>query len=271
MLKRFCIEFKKGAVLSSDMLNTLYKQQRDIWNIKYSDFKDGIIDGLEFFEKDNNIFISSGIVKYQGEIFLTDKPINITAIIEKSKYINEGDILVITLDKGDISSHNNVTTYSLNISIKKDFTDEDFILGEILYRENILPKVDFKSFSNLIREQENYINISKRRYSVKGGITCDPVITYLFARELIQRKNLSHYDQIILALGMNKMLINPYLLVEYFNYYSLTYNQNGLISLFQKVLDIKEQNQNVAIDTFSTQKEQKVEDDIITEEDDKYL
>ena len=100
MLKRDYIEFKKGSILSSQMLTTLHEEQKNIWDIQYHNVCDGIINGLEFFISDNTLFISPGIVKFDGEIYSMRDSINISYIIRQSNFVDEGETLSIILTRG---------------------------------------------------------------------------------------------------------------------------------------------------------------------------
>ncbi len=236
MLKRDYIEFKKGSILSSQMLTTLYEEQKSIWDIQYHNFCDGIINGLDFSIDNDTLFLSPGIVMFGGEIFSMRDSINISSIISQSDFVDEGETLSIILTRGKSTSSNGVTTSRLNTEVTRNRTDGDFILGEMLYRKNILPKVDLESFVNLLDTQNNYINISNRKYSMNGEATCDPTITHLFAKELIKKNYLTTFDHIMLTLSMNKTLIEHSLLVQYLGSHSHTYSLDNLILLFSKIL-----------------------------------
>ncbi len=237
MLIRNKIEFKKGSILTSQMLTALYEQQRNILDIQYNNYSDGIINGLDFYVDNDMLFVSAGMVKFGGEIFSMRNPSNISAIIKQSGCVEEGETLSIVLTKDkNILSNNGVITSRLNIEVRSNRVDRDFILAETVYRKNILPKTEYNSFENLRDKKYNYIDITNRRYSLMGEATCNPVITHLFAKELIKKRHLTDFDRIILALGMNKVLIENSLLVEYFASHNLVYNFNKIVTLFDKIL-----------------------------------
>lgn len=80
------LEFNKGSILTKNMLEELYNFNHDYINIKYNNYLDGIILGVDLFDNKNNneneYYITAGLLKFQGNIFRMITDFNLTRFIK---------------------------------------------------------------------------------------------------------------------------------------------------------------------------------------------
>lgn len=81
MLKNKAITFRHGDILTVEQLEELYRYPREYLQILYDRYPDGILLGLDVEERENGLWITKGLAKYQGEIFLSAEDINLTEAV----------------------------------------------------------------------------------------------------------------------------------------------------------------------------------------------
>ena len=78
MLVKKEVSFLHGNILTKEMLDEIYAYPRNFVELKYNDYSDGIITGLDFVEKDGTMYLTKGFVKFKGEYYFLLENINLT-------------------------------------------------------------------------------------------------------------------------------------------------------------------------------------------------
>lgn len=68
-MQRDIVKFEKGAILRKEMLESMYNYPHVLAESYYSHFSDGILYGLEWYEKNGKNYICAGALKYKGNIY----------------------------------------------------------------------------------------------------------------------------------------------------------------------------------------------------------
>lgn len=82
MFKKINLAFDTGNILTGQMLNELYHFPDDCLSIKYDKYPDGILSGTEIISKNDSIFITKGLLKYDNKFFRMNTDINLTSLIK---------------------------------------------------------------------------------------------------------------------------------------------------------------------------------------------
>lgn len=103
VVKSTSICLQSGMLLSKEILEQMNAQSR-LFQLQYTDYPDGILYGLEPFEKNGILYLSIGMLKYQGKYFFLESPMNLFDILDEfdeKKWALQsiGDLLLCLLNK----------------------------------------------------------------------------------------------------------------------------------------------------------------------------
>ena len=82
VVKSTSICLQSGMLLSKEILEQMNAQSR-LFQLQYTDYPDGILYGLEPFEKNGILYLSIGMLKYQGKYFFLESPMNLFDILDE--------------------------------------------------------------------------------------------------------------------------------------------------------------------------------------------
>lgn len=111
------IRFEHRAILSKSMLDELNLYSRIAVESRYSSYSNGILYGLEYRRlPDGSHEISSGALKYKGEIYFLQKPLSIEKEVRNQIEIDSNYSLFFCEDKTP-ELDRGVKKYSLNLLV----------------------------------------------------------------------------------------------------------------------------------------------------------
>lgn len=217
MIKNIDLKFNKSSILTKVMLDELYEFPKDIVNIYYDKNYDGILQGTQLNQKDDNWYINKGLIKFDGDLYRMNEDLNL------SKYINnllEVNLikpqsfykLVIVKEENSINIDNRPTQIQTTLTFKvfggNEKIKNKFIIFSdfMLINNNILPNLNF---NNLIDSKE--FNMIDCPYSYKGYITFHPTIFKCINDYLIEKSNKTGIEYVMI----NEILTNSVLDINF--------------------------------------------------------
>lgn len=205
--------FEEGNILKKPMLEALRDIPENYIQTIYSQYGEGIIEGLDIIINENKLSILPGVFKLNGEIFISSDEIS-TSIKEGKHYVylcvekfenedNCGTNLAFELKIVDCQLNNGIEicTYAKN---------SDGLLKH------------YQDFSE-IKNTMNRINMLNTKYSIKKGYTLSPEIFILFAHEML-KKDLNAKDMAFAVQCLNS-IPSLELLKQMFNFDELLENE----------------------------------------------
>jgi hypothetical protein len=209
MFERCEIEFNNGEILTASILRRLYEYPNIALETKYNSYSTGIIYGAELIKESDKLVLTPGLVKLKEKIyFLQEKYIFSDDDFDT---FSDGDEISVIAEETTSAKNHGLKTICLQISLKKkqknEYENIELIcFGSFMYRKEVLPRSDYKSFSDL--NNENFIKLSSRSISHIDYPTYDSRIIYFFCLEFIKKEKRKDWDHIILSLGLNKNIIS---------------------------------------------------------------
>ena len=173
MFERKELRFERRSILAASQLRAIEKFPREFLNLYFSDFGDGILSGMDYVERDEKIFLTAGILKFNDKIYFSDE-VNLSELAKN--FLNGNKYFFVP---GEVERENieNVITEKFSVAVKnfeKNFNGVEFgnFSGQINF---LLPKIDAE---NLFEEftKKSRINLLNVKYSVSGGDTFHPII-----------------------------------------------------------------------------------------------
>ncbi len=194
MLQRNELHFERRSILTAAQLRAIESFPREMLRLKYLDYGNGIISGVDFVERGDEIFTTEGIVKL-GNLFYCADEINLSALY---KSIQETFNCHFVLTEPKRTAAENVTTEKIFLEVKRlEKNSDEFELGSFqsggytIYLPDINANAAdlFKEFT--ANSQLNLLNVP---YSVRGGTTFHPYIFRAVLKKLESKKNPSPAD-----------------------------------------------------------------------------
>ena len=185
-------KFDRGKILRGDMLNALRDNPVSAVQLFYQRHGDGIINGFDVATDGNNISVTPGILKSDGEILFSTEILNIELTNGKNfVYLNR------------LRAENEV-----GLSIKFELEARDRIVDGAfeLFRcgKNGVLK-NYSSFDDLLNAQHNRIDRRHAAFAINGGTSLDPNIFALYAQAVFERESTVE-DKIFAYMCLNESL-----------------------------------------------------------------
>lgn len=169
--------FERGSILKQGMLEALRDYPYQALKLLYGNYGDGVISGFDIsLENDTDIVVSPGIVKSNGQIYLSTGELHLEQKYE-TNYVYLDINHVANADGEDI-------TLNLFQSVDKK---EQYI--ELFRYTKNATLYKFQSIEEAINPPMNRVNIVNQKHSVQGGETLSDECFALFAKEILDSKN----------------------------------------------------------------------------------
>lgn len=85
IIKSTSIKFESGLLLSKEILEQMDIQSH-LFKVKYETYPDGIIYGLEPYEKNARLYLSKGLIKFNNEYYFSVNDIDIYQVFDEFDY-----------------------------------------------------------------------------------------------------------------------------------------------------------------------------------------
>lgn len=199
------IRFAPRTILTHEMLEAIYDLPREILRLQYLNFGDGIISGLNFKEVGREIFLTEGLVKLNGEFYLSSADeINLTKFFKENRPPLRGEISCFALcPSQNFKIQGGIKRESLELKIlpKKDLLPYALCLGNfydelseiVLPDKNILAEKFLEEFITL-----NRLQLLDVPYSCYGGTTFHPYVFCAVENILKQKEHKSPAEIVLL-------------------------------------------------------------------------
>lgn len=234
MLSRNELHFERRSILTAAQLRAIEKFPREILRLKYLDFGNGIISGIDFENRDGEVWTTEGLVKI-GNFFYYADEINLSAL---TKNTDDGVKYIFALTEPTRTSKENVTTEKISLEVKQleeNFTELEF--GKFTSGLGInLPSIDaedlFKEFT-----KQSRLNLLNVPYSVRGGITFHPYIFRAVLLQLEEKENPSPADTALMIHLANFGVATIPALKIYVKSNEVKWRDDSRENIFKSVLD----------------------------------
>jgi len=171
--------FKRGNILKKYMLENLRDFPRDMFNIIFEDYSDGILKGCDLTVEEDQIIIGRGIIKHKSDLYFREDN---TAI----SYQRENRELVLKLE----FEQQEQEEYKLQkgvpgLTVEEELDENEMELARFKLRKGARLRADYRKFSDFNTEY-NTINIIHAKYAGIKKPTLHPHIFNMFANIVYQ-------------------------------------------------------------------------------------
>lgn len=226
-MKKEIIKFERGSILTKNMLESLYSYPKDLIDINYMDYSNGIIKGLSIVKKEDSFLLQKGILKYKNEIFVLNKDLNLEKYLKDLKdgfrYVIYFEYVGInTVEKGIDEKVFDLKISKLSEYEKLEVEKEVLFLGKFTYCSK--NKINFAiSLESFIKSKNDCFNNIRCKYSGYRKYTLSHDIGYLILTYLKKKENPHPLDFTIIS-QLTKEGTIDYDLISY--YINIITNEN---------------------------------------------
>ena len=203
------LKFPHKAILTSDLLQEIYKYPREFFRLIYKDYDDGIICGLNYFiDEDKNLILSSGTILLDREFYFLEEDLNISELAEKNN-LTDGTDYFVTLLKETQKKSPCMTENNLILNFSRE--DEKVTLGKFRFKSKDdfnLPNLSNNEnpFENIFRSST--LNLVDVPFADKGGATFRPQLFDVIKNFLLSKENKTPLDYSILTCLQNNAVLS---------------------------------------------------------------
>ncbi len=190
--------YKQNMILTADVLQEHTEYAHDIMKNIYMNYSDGIIAGVEITVTDACIKVGQGVVKHQNVLYSLDEAVSIP-------YEHTGELTFLRLRFADPVEQDGGIYYEAELVLTQEHTEfpYEMELGRFIASHGASLYKNTSSFTKLSLSYDNF-DIRYVKYAAVEEATISPLITTLFAREMLDKNPTDVYDIAFLMQCMNK-------------------------------------------------------------------
>ena len=191
------LSFSHRALLTTKMLTELYVYPRELTRLQYHDYADGIITGIDYELRDDHLWLTQGILLWNGELYCLGCDLDITSMI-KSKNCRTDGWYNIELRKTAFRQEEPcITEESLILDFTPEKHDDAFSIGRFSTScgyFKIPDNIDDCHSKNV----PSFLNLLDVYYAAPKEATFHPLIFRVIKKFLIEKKDRTVIDTSIL-------------------------------------------------------------------------
>ena len=200
------IVFESGGILSAQMLEETYRYPREFLRLSHIGYGNGIVAGLDFEAKADGVYLTAGIVKFDGKCYILPQNVNLDiwlkhhdpALTSSAEYflcLACKDVLSPKEQAGGIEVH-----HQMVLRAEKEMSSGSLLLAKYKFRPDMgirLPNIEMTNEKNPFEKffQSGLLQILECDYAhPQGETTFHPLVFRAVKDYLEQKEALSPYD-----------------------------------------------------------------------------
>lgn len=213
-LKYVRVNFKKGSLLTADMLSAVEAVPHEILSSLYScDIVEGdeVVHGLDFTKgKHGELWLSGGIVRYGGDLYILPSPVNLDMELSRCESTMH---YVLILKRLENSCDNPIEEKGMEVSVEVvgEAVHEGVILAHFMGNDPVFPN----SLSELLANYRSCFNVWRCEYSFNGKKAVHPMIARMILRSMQNRQLQDQYDFSLIQALLSAPTVTADLLLWY--------------------------------------------------------
>ena len=201
------LEFRHGQILTCEMLKEINAFPRNVLSATYRDFSDGILAGVDYIQKDRDLLITGGLVKFKEELYYMPEEFNLSHYLRENSYPENSErlFLVLVPQENLIFEGTVVKTLKLFASSQKEFINNGILIGSFRHEENSYLRIPENIESHFLAKSR--FNLLEVPFAAPQKPTFHPIIFKSVLRYLKEKKLKNLLDwQLLMLLSEHKVL-----------------------------------------------------------------
>lgn len=172
-------KFEKGRILKTAMLESLRDFPRDLANIMYQEYSNGIITGVDITVKEDVLIVHPGMIKHDGTLYMLKEPIHIP-------YEASGRLCVLKVAfKPETSTADFEQAIGEVLLNETPCSEHEVELARFKLKAGAVLRSAYVNFADMGTEF-NTLNFIYTMYAGRKRPTLSPRVCQAFARELLE-------------------------------------------------------------------------------------
>lgn len=195
MFQTMELTFRRGTVLTSEMLGELYGAPRETLEIVYDEYPDGILTGAGVMERGGDVYLRRGLVKYGGRIYRMAEELNLSACVERqmgsdAQQEAHGSIFLCPAEPEAVDGRGGQVRRALRVTaVPQDGEVEGLPFAAFRYARRP-DGIKLSISEDADRDDPSsakFWNMAQCPYAIRGGVTYHPYIFALLRERLLAR------------------------------------------------------------------------------------
>ena len=193
------IVFEAGDILSAQMLEETYRYPREFLHLSHTGYGNGIIAGLDFNTKDDGVYMTAGIVKFDGKCYILPQNVNLDiwlkhhnpALTSSTEYflcLVCKDVLTAREQASGIKVH-----HQMVLQAEKEMISNSLLLAKYKFRPDTgiyLPNINMTNEKNPFEDffQSGLLQILECDYAHPQGQTTYHPLVFRAIKDYLEQK-----------------------------------------------------------------------------------
>ena len=245
-IKSTSICLKSGMLLSKEILEQMNTQSR-LFQLQYENYPDGILYGLELFEENNELYLSTGMLKYHAKYFFLEKPMSLFDIFDKfdeeeMDFTGHLKFAFVPSERENIHEGIFSDCLELKVCTKEQLNSDSIVIAAFQYcNGKRVWKSNHRSAAKELEDQLNthgyYFTFLDVKYSIPYENVFSPYIYQLMKTCLSEKEHRSSADLMLLFMLCQNKLVSFEVLKEWFASYKIEVNFSDRKDIIKKFLE----------------------------------
>ena len=200
------IVFEAGDILSAQMLDETYRYPREFLHLSHAGYGNGIIAGLDFETKDDSVYLTAGIVKFDGKCYILPQNVNLDIWLKHHNpaLTSSAEYFLCLVCKDVLSDREQASGIKLHrrmmLRAEKERPSGSLLLARYKFRPDMgihLPAIEITNEKNPFESffQSGLLQVLECDYAhPQGKTTYHPLVFRAIKDYLEQKTTLSPYD-----------------------------------------------------------------------------
>ena len=212
MLTNTEVSFTHGTVLTREMLEAVYEYPREFMQLQYGGHSDGILYGMDFFQRNDELWLGRGIFKAEDRFYFLMDDMNLTGLVKKKGLPEGRQQYYFQLEHTTSSGQACIKKAVFSIAIV-DFPPEKYSLGKFCWERNEirLPQIKSEKESKEIFSgffSRACLSLFDVKYAFREEATYHPFLFRAVCEYLQQKKQKSMLDYALLVQLLNQPILS---------------------------------------------------------------
>ena len=232
LIKSSDVEIRSKMLLSKDILCEMVHQSQ-LYQLYFDEYSDGILSGFDFYEENDTVYLSAGVIKKSGRYYVSEQKISVTDFLNEfdaQTDIADTDMELLFVFCDDISEAEGVITHCLRLAMLEcgEASKTDGIsIARFNYSKGRLRHWNKTSGSEALNEQckeqtEHYSIVCQRHSMNNGAYSLSPYILAQIRCELERKSEKSSWDIALLFELMQNRLVSIEVIKTWLRSYGLS-------------------------------------------------
>lgn len=190
-------KFERGRILKTAMLESLRDFPRDLANITYQGYSNGIITGVDISVKEDVLIVHPGIIKHDGTLYMLKEQVQVP-------YEATGRLSVLKVAIKPVATSADYEQAMGEVILNESIcSDQEIELARFKLKAGAMLRSAYLNFADMATEY-NTLNFIYTMYAGQEKPTLSPKICRAFARELLDSGVENPLDQNFAFLCLNQ-------------------------------------------------------------------